>query len=136
MNLPTTTTSLLNKAPAPPKRPATPTPDADAGADATANATAVVVDDLGGSGGMRNGLGRPDIPTHAVFHPFSRYGDVRADFKGGTQRWSKCCKTKTSYFCVDCGFDFPICNKDACQRLHTQAPAYKYDGPRNFRRQT
>jgi len=149
MNLPSSTYPLVQS---PPPLPRVPIPNTNSTAAAATNVPATNVpvpqDDLGGSGGMRGGTdfraadafiaaAAAAAPTmHTTFHTYSRYGHSRADFKGGTQRWSKCCKTKTSYFCTDCGFDVPICNKDACRRMHTAAPAYRYTGPRKFRRTT
>ena len=67
---------------------------------------------------------------HGTVKPLSEYRYLREDFKGGKQQWSKCCKRKTSYFCVGCGFDMPICNRPHCIALHKANPNSRYTGPR------
>ena len=66
------------------------------------------------------------VTRHDRFATFSKFAHIRADFVGGRQKWSVCCKTKTSYFCLDCGFDVPICRRESCRKMHANAPSYRF----------
>ena len=70
------------------------------------------------------------VTRHDRFAAFSKFAHIRADFVGGRQKWSVCCKTKTGYFCLDCGFDVPICRREACRKMHANAPSYRFHGKR------
>ena len=70
------------------------------------------------------------VMRHGRFSAFRKFAHIRSDFQGGKQKWSVCCKTKTGYFCFDCGFDVPVCRREACHKMHTNNPSYHFHGKR------
>ena len=53
------------------------------------------------------------VTHHNRFAVFRKFAHIRADFVNGKQKWSVCYKTTIGYFCLDCGFDVPICRREA-----------------------
>jgi hypothetical protein len=70
------------------------------------------------------------VTHHNRFAAFSKFAHIRADFVGGKQKWSVCCKTKTGYFCLDCGINVPICRRETCRKIHQNTPSYCFRGKR------